>query len=220
MLVNLREPLAVLRRHLWMVLGITALVTAVIGYRAYIAVPTYRAAAVIRLSNPRHALTGGVAEGPSAGIDARSADPLLSQVELIQSRTVAAVVVDSMPILRIRTVPFARSLLRDVALADTIKVDSLVLQFGPDSLVVTGRAEQVRTIYGAPVELDGIRFSVAARPQAPTGVLRLVSREAALGRVIGGLQVTPRPRTDVIDVAYSATDPTHAQQVANRVVQV
>jgi len=223
-LVNLREPLAILRRHLRLVVGITVLVTAGIGYMAYAATPSYQAIAVIRLSDPRRALTGGVADGPTGGADARSADPLLSQVELLRSRTVAGVVVDSLPILRIRTSGFPARILADVRFTQSLEADSLALDFAADSVSVRMAsrvaAAEIRAPYGAAVELGGIGFRVLERPAAERGYLRVTSREAGIPRVIGGLRVTPRLRTDVIDVAYAASDPHRAQQVVNQIVQV
>ena len=222
-LVNLRAPIAAVRRHWRLVLGITAAVTFVVGYLAYTATPSYRAVAVIRLSDPRHALTGGVAEGPAGGgSDSRLTDPLLSQVELLKSRTVAGVVVDSMPMLRVRTSAFPAGVLADVELAPDADADSLELEFTPDSVVVRGgRPRGTTTVpYGAPVHVGGIRFRVLQRPAAERGGLRVTSRDGGIGQVIGGLRVTPRPRTDVIDVAYAANEPQRAQQVVNQVVQV
>jgi capsular exopolysaccharide synthesis family protein len=221
-LVNLREPIATVRRHLRLVLGITAAVTLVVGYLAYTATPSYRAVAVIRLSDPRRALTGGVADGPGGGSDSRSVDPLLSQVELLRSRTVAGVVVDSMPVLRVRTPQFPAGLLADVDLSSDVTIDSLQLEFTADSVIVLAQGERAerRAPYGALLLASGISFRVRERPQAAHGTIRVASREAGIGRVIGGLRVTPRPRTDVIDVAYAASDPHRAQQVVNQVVQV
>lgn len=221
-MVNLREPIAAVRRHSRLVLGITAAVTLMVGYFAYNATPSYRAVAVIRLSDPRRALTGGVADGPGGGSDNRSVDPLLSQVELLRSRTVAGVVVDSMPVLRVRTSQFSAGVLADLDLAGPVTIDSLQLEFTADSMSIrseAGRAE-VRAPYGVMVEAAGIRFQVRERPAATHGIVRVTSRDAGIARVIGGLRVTPRPRTDVIDVAYAASDPHRAQQVVNQVVQV
>lgn len=219
-LVNLREPLALLRRHLWLVLGITAAVTAFVGYRAYDAVPAYRAVAVIRLSDPRRALTGGVAENPGGGLDGGWTDPVLSQVGLLTSRAVADVVVDSMPILRVRTKNLPRGFLRDFQLAPEVTTDSLRFEFGADSLTIRGGSREIRTTYGARVDVGGIAFTPVARPAAPRGTAWITSREAAINRVVGGLRVTPRQRTDILDVAYVANDPQDAQQVVNHVVVV
>jgi capsular exopolysaccharide synthesis family protein len=219
-LVDLRAPLAILRRHLWLVLGITGAVMAIVGYNAYTATPAYNAVAVIRLSDPRRTLTGGVAESPTAVNEGRTADPVLSQVELLTSRTVARVVIDSMPILRLHARKFPIAILSDIRLAPDPVGDSLQFEFRPDSVIVRGRASEVRTIYGTPVQLDGIKFIPRTKPPADRGTLRVASRERAIDHLIGRLRVTPRPQTDIFDVAYGASDPLFAQHVVNRVVEV
>jgi len=60
--VGLEELLSTLRRHVWLVLGVAAVAVAATGFVAYTTGPVYRAVAVIRLSDPRRALTGGVVE--------------------------------------------------------------------------------------------------------------------------------------------------------------
>ena len=219
-LVNLREPLAVLRRHLWLVGAITATVVGIVGYLGYASVPSYSAVAVIRLSDPRRALTGGVAEGPTGFLPGTSADPLLSQVALLTSRTVAGVVADSMSILRLWSSDIPLSLFTNVHVASSVGVDSLHLDFKPESVTVSDRTKTVRASYGPSVELNGVSFSLTTRPRVQRGTLWVISREGAVSRVLGGLRVTPRLRTDVLDVAYVASDPDHAQQVVNRVVAV
>src|SRR5438309_9218376 len=99
--VRLDDLFAVVRRHIRLVLGVTAAVVAAAGYVAYVTGSVYRAVAVIRLSDPRRAFTGGVVDDPALGADGRYADPLLSQVELLKSRTVAGGGVDRMPMLRV-----------------------------------------------------------------------------------------------------------------------
>ena len=98
--VRLDDLFAIVRRHIRLVVGVAAAVMAAAGYVAYVTGSVYRGVAVIRLSDPRRAFTGGVVEDPALLADGRYADPLLSQVELLKSRTVAGGVVDSMPILR------------------------------------------------------------------------------------------------------------------------
>jgi capsular exopolysaccharide synthesis family protein len=237
MLVNLREPIALMRRRWRLVLLIAAGITGVVAFLAYSATPSFRAIAVIRFSDPRRALTGGVADGPArGGFDRYSADPLLSQVELLQSRTVAGVVVDSMPILRVRSTGLSASDLADLQLAAALeraglgapRADSLVLWFTADSMGVqpAGEPTEIRVAYGDLVQLRGLRFRILAPPGGSSGrgprdgTLRVLSRAAGIAAVTGGLRVTPRPRTDVIDVAYVASDPHRAQEVVNQVVQV
>jgi capsular exopolysaccharide synthesis family protein len=227
-LINLREPIALVRRRWRLVLAIAVSVTAIVGYLAYSATPSFRAVAVMRFSDPRGALTGGVADGPvRGGFNGHSADPLLSQVELLKSRAVAGVVVDSMPILRVRTSGFPVEALADVQLADasSSRRDSLLLSFTDDSVRVVGDSHDITVAFGSEVDVPGVlRFRIPARPGGSSGprkgVVYVLSRDAGIGAVTRGLNVTPRPRTDVIDVAVIANDPYRAQAIVNEVVQV
>src|SRR6266480_4113260 len=218
--VRVKDLLVTLRRHLRLVLGVAGAVLLVTGYLAYRSEPVYRAVAVIRSSDSRRALTGGLVEGPSLTLGGASVDPLLSQMELLTSRTVAGEVVDSTPMLRIATRKFPASLLRDVGVAATAEPDSFLLTFGRDSLTVV-RAEVERSVaYGVPVTFGDVRFAVTQWPGVRQGLLRVTSRDAAISRLILTVRVTPRTRTDIVDVAYSAPDPVRARQVVNRVVDV
>src|SRR5438034_10364626 len=89
--VRLEELLAILRRHVRLVVGVVLATVAAAGVVAYVTGPAYRAVAVIRMSDPRRALTGGVVLDP-ARADERFSDPLLSQAELLTSRAVAGAV--------------------------------------------------------------------------------------------------------------------------------
>src|SRR5437879_4260641 len=86
--VRLEELLAILRRHARLVVGVVAATVAAAGVVAYVTGPAYRAVAVIRMSDPRRGLTGGVGLDP-ARADGRFSDPLLSQPGLLPSRAVA-----------------------------------------------------------------------------------------------------------------------------------
>lgn len=217
--VGVEDVLAMLRRHIVLVLGVVAITVVAAGVLAYVIEPVYRAVALIRLWDPRRALTGGVVDDP-ATTDERFADPLLSQVELLTSRTVAGAVVDSMPMLRVLTRKFPRNVLGDVVVPDPTTADTIHLTFGPDSVIAENESGQRTTAYGAPVDFGRIRFTVMERPPAGRGELRVYGREAAISHLLAHLRVRPRLRTDLVDVAYSASDPRLAQQVANRVVDI
>src|SRR5919206_3324833 len=60
--VDLKEVLATLRRHLWLVITIAAASLGVAAYVAYTSRPYYRSQAVIRLEDNRKAMTGGLDE--------------------------------------------------------------------------------------------------------------------------------------------------------------
>jgi len=213
------EVFPILRRHARLVLTVVTITVVAAGVLAYVMEPVYRAVALIRLWDPRRALTGGVVDNP-ATTDERFADPLLSQVELLTSRTVAGAVVDSTPGLRVLTRKFPRSALGDVVVKDPAAADTFYLTFGPDSFIAANRSGRRRAAYGAVADFGGIRFTVVQRPGAGQGELRVYNREAALSHLLAHLRVKPRLRTDLVDVAYSAPDPHLAQQVANRVVDI
>jgi polysaccharide biosynthesis transport protein len=217
--VRLEELLSTLRRHLRLVVGVVAGTVAAAGVVAYATGVAYRAVAVIRLSDPRRAFTGGVVNDP-ARADERFTDPLLSQVELLKSRTVAGAVVDSMPMLRVLARKFPASLLREVTVPVAAGADSFQITFGRDSFVAEGPSGRRSAAYGTAVEFDVIRFAVRRRADASEGRLRLLSREAAITRLLAHLRVRPRMRTDIVDVVYVAPDPYSAQQVVNRVVDI
>ena len=188
--VRLDDLFAVVRRHIRLVLGVAAAVVAAAGYVAYVTGSVYRAVAVIRLSDPRRAFTGGVVDDPALGADGRYADPLLSQVELLKSHAVAGGVVDSMPMLRVVLRKSSRSLLErvlrrrlspgllgHVAVAADAPADSLPLTFDRDGFVVGTPPERRRAAYDTVVKVDGVRFTVLRRPDAARALLRVLSRE-------------------------------------------
>ncbi len=217
--VRLEDLLATVRRHIWLVIGVAAAAVAAAGYVAHVTGPVYRAVAVIRLSDPRRALTGGVVEDP-ASADERYADPLLSLVELLKSRAVAGAVVDSVPTLRVVPRKFSATLVRDVAIAPDVVPESLAVVFDEDSFVVETPTGPHRSAYGTVVEVGSVRFTLLHRPDTRRGVLQVLSRDAAISRLLDELRVKPRLRTDIVDVSYTAPDPARAQAVVNRVVDV
>jgi len=218
--VRLEELLAILRRHVRLVVGVVVATVTAAGVVAYVTGPAYRAVAVIRMSDARRALTGGVVLDP-ARADERFSDPLLSQAELLTSRAVAGAVVDSMPALRmVTTRDLPLSFLGEVAVPAAAGPVSLQIAFGRDSFVVRGTSGQWSAPYGSAVESHDIRFAVLHRPDAATARLRVLSREAAISGLLARLRVKPRLNTDIVDVTYSAPDPYVAQHVLNRVVDL
>jgi len=217
--IGLDELLSTLRRHVRLVLAAVAVAAAAAAGVAYVTGPVYRAVAVIRLSDPRRALTGGVVDDP-ARAEGRFTDPLVSQAELLTSRTVAGAVVDSMPVLRIVTRHFPPSLLGDVAVAPAAPVRSFRLAFGGDSFVVRDSPGQGRAAYGTAVDLGDVRFAVLDGPDTDEGTVSVLPREAAISRLIAHLRVKRRLGTDIVDVSYSAPDPNLAQRVVNRTVDI
>ena len=217
--VPLSRLIQVVRRHLRLVLGMAATAGAAAAGLAYAVGPVYSAVAVIRLSDPRRALTGGVVDDP-AQADPRFADPLVSQAELLTSRRVAAAVVDSLPVLRLEARGFSPSLLGAVTVATADTAPTLELTFERDSFVVRGPAGARKVAYGGAAGFGEIGFTVQAAPEADRGTVAVLPREAAISRLIARLRVKRRLGTDIFDVAYSASDPYVARGVVNHTVDI
>src|SRR5919202_5977694 len=87
--VDLKEVLATLRRHLWVVVAIALASAGVAAYVAYTARPVYRTEAVIRLEDNQRAMTSGLDEPVKTTIPRSWTDPLQSQLQVLKSRSVA-----------------------------------------------------------------------------------------------------------------------------------
>ena len=215
--VSLADLWGALRRHLLLVLFITAIIGALAGASVFLEMPSYRATAVLRLTDARRTMTRGLDEGPA---DPRQGtNLLLSQAELLRSRALVGTVVDSEGL---RLIPagrgFSASLLRNVRVDPAIAADTFFLAFSNDVVTVRNGTRTTRLAYGAPYEAVGISFTITARPQADKGMLVLSPREPTIDRVIQRLRVSPRDETDIVDVAYDDAVPEVAQRVVNVLV--
>jgi capsular exopolysaccharide synthesis family protein len=219
--LNLRDWLVALRRHLLLATTVAAAALAVAAYVAYTSARVYRATSVVRLVDARRALAGGLVDREDQEGGLPSANPVLSQVEMLGSRAIAGAVVDDMPALRVRTGGFDGALLRDVQVTPAVGSDSIELWFGGQTVTAVRGSEKRAAAYGSPVTLGSIGFVVSRPPErANGGTLLVISRDAAVSDLAGHLVVKPRENTDFIDITFTASDPERAKGVANRVAQV
>jgi polysaccharide biosynthesis transport protein len=219
--LNLREWLVAVRRHWLLATTVAAAVLMVAGYVAYTSARVYRATSVVRLVDARRALAGGLVDREDQEGGSPSANPVLSQVEMLRSRAIAGAVVDDMPALRVRPGGFDGTILKDMHFAPALGSDSIELRFGGQTVTAVRGSEKRAVAYGAPVTLGSIGFVVARPPErASGGTLLVISRDAAVSDLAGHLVVKPRENTDFIDITFTASDPERAQGVANRVAQV
>lgn len=216
--LDLQRMLGVVRRHLRLVALVALLAAAAAGAYAYLRQPIYSANAVIRMRDTRASLTGGLAAGQEQPVGGPEVNPLLSLIEVLSSRTVAGAVVDSMPLLRVRTDGIPITALTGVEIAPGQGADTLRLSFTPQGVTLGEAPTAAPTAYGTPVGHDRFRVTVGTQPEATAAEITLIPREAAVNSVIGNLQVRARPNTDIVDVQFQADDPSVAQQVANRLV--
>ncbi len=215
--VSFRQVLTVLRRRYQLILAMT-LVGATVGlFLASREPPTYHAGAMLRFAGERRALTGDDEEAPGL---TKTTDPMLSILELVRSRTVAGVVVDTLGLqLQSWTPEFSTAALTDVHVDPRAAGDSVQLTFRPNDLVARRADRTVTAPYGQAMNLGVVQFAVQARPALEAATLGIAGREQVIDGLLTGLQVTRRTETDVIDIGYTATEPNTAQQIVNATVQ-
>jgi tyrosine-protein kinase Etk/Wzc len=215
--VTFRQVLTVLRRRYQLILAMT-LVGASIGlFLASREPATYHANAMLRFAGERRALTGDDDEAPGLP---KTTDPMMSIVELIKSRTVAGLVVDTLGLqLASMTPGFTTGVLDGVHVDPRAAGDSVNLTFRPNDVVAKRADRTVTAPYGQMINLGVVQFSVRSRPAIETATLGIGGREAAIDGLLAGLLIARRTETDVIDVGYTAYDPVSAQRIVNSTVQ-
>lgn len=221
--IDLRDVLGVLRRHLRLVLGVTFGVAALAGWLAYRYKPVYRANAVIRIADQRAAMTAGL-DNPMAnamGGGSMWSDPVLSQIQVLLSRGVARDVIERHPLgPRIYTEGFEPTLLSDVSLDSTVSRDTISFEFGDSAYTMrhASSSNTMRASYGVPVKVGGVGFTIVERPQRNRGTLYVASVNEAIDWFMQSLDAQARKNTDVIDVSFSTTSPVIAREVVNTAV--
>lgn len=213
--LDLRESFAVLRRNVWVVLVITAICVGVAAYSALREVRQFRAQASLRLADPRRALTNNIADESNQGYD-YSEDRMLSQIQILTSRSNADKALDRDPI------PFAldpkgipAALIHDVTITPQAVSDTLRVSFGRDSVSVRGAVGSATAAYGAPLVLPGLRLTVSGPAAQPSGTIIVRDRETAGSELVAGLRARQRDRSNVIEVSYTGPDAKRAQLAVN-----
>ncbi len=207
------------RRHVWLILGVTALTVGVAAFLVSRQKPLYMAKAAVQIKDVRRAMVGRFG-GDAAAAQMGVTDPLASQIQVLRSRNVAAVVVDSTGFrLRPESSDFSPAQLTGVRVDSAAVADTLRLSFLPSAVRVRTRGGEVIGGYGMPVSVGGVHFAVPSKPAAESAVLTVASREDAINEVLGGIDPRPRPTTDFVDIRYTSDDPHRAQFVANAVAE-
>ena len=215
--MSFRQALTVVRRRALLILLMTAVGAGIGLWLAWDMPPAYTASAMLRMAGERQTLTGDNEETPGL---TRTADPLMSIIQLIRSRTVGADVVDSLGLqLYSQTEEFSIGDLEHIKVDPRAASDSVVLTFGDKDVNARRGDRAVTARYGQPINLGVVQFTVTARPALETATLGINSREAAIDGLVSGLGATRREETDVIDVTYKSEDPRVAQRIVNTSVQ-
>ncbi|HEX2081151.1 MAG TPA: polysaccharide biosynthesis tyrosine autokinase [Longimicrobium sp.] len=215
---DLREVLGLARRNLRLILAAVVVTCALAAAWTYTRAPRYSTSAVVRLADVRGSMTGGLEEQAMERLTGSVTDPVLSQIEVLRSRTLIGRSVDESGY-RLRPVAFPASLVVDGFVDPAAPADTLELRFTREGYRVQGRAGTASAAYGQPVSLGGARFTVVSRPERESGQVVVAQRERAITGMLGRLTARPRERTDVVDLRFEHTDPAVAQRALNSLVQ-
>jgi tyrosine-protein kinase Etk/Wzc len=214
---GVREYLAMVRRHWWVVIVVAAIAIAYTANSAMKERPRYRASSTVRLVDARRAVAGDMAgpAGAQTGFGYQS-DPIESQIQVLMSGAVASVAVD-LKGLRLVPAPGFRWFdeIKDVQVSDSATTNSLKLQFLSQGFMMITDAKQASADYGLPAELDGVRVTIERRPQADSARFDVLPRDAAIGNVQGGFQASSRPQTDILDLSYTGDERWESKRIAN-----
>ncbi len=212
--ISLSRLIGVMRRRWRVIVTMTAVGAAIGAFLASQQPPTYEAKALIRLAGERRQLTGNM-EAPEPELG-RSADPMLSLVELIRSRSVLGAVVDSVGLQLVSLEPdFKAAELNEVRVDPRLGGDSILVNFTPGKVTAVSGGRTASAGYGELLRLGTVQFSVPAQPAVDHADLFVMAREAAIGALRQALLVTPHVGTDVIDISYQSTDPRLAARIVN-----
>ena len=215
--VSFRQMLTVLRRRYVLILALTLVGAAAGLFVAYQAPVTYQASAMLRLAGERQTITG---DDEALPVLNRTADPMLSIMQLVRSRAVAGVVVDSLGLqLTSRTPEFKTEVLARVQVDPRAAGESVQLAFGEKQVPARRGERTVAVPYGQVVNLGIVQFVVPARPGVQTATLGIQPREQVIDWLTSSLITSRRDETDVIDVAFVTEDPRSAHKIVNTTVQ-
>jgi len=220
-LKSVLQLVALLRRH-WLLVGTIALASvAILYYQVRNEPHLYRATAVIRLADKGRELSNGISRQPMMQPYRPFTDPLLSQIQVLRSEAVAESVVVREG-LRLRSLPSwsLPTFLDSVTVSSTAPNDSIALELSDSTVVARTRGQEIEARYGQRLGIAGVAFTIVKNPGFRSALLAVIPARDAANDVRGSLSATPRERTDVIDVTYTATSPQVAQRLANAAVRV
>ncbi|MGH7603738.1 MAG: polysaccharide biosynthesis tyrosine autokinase [Gemmatimonadaceae bacterium] len=216
--VDISRLVTALRRRWWLVALLTISAGVAAWYQARHQPRVFHATAVVQLLDSHNSLAGDLVKDNEDRVPAMYMT--LSEVEIIRSRGVAYVVVDSEPLgLRVNAIGFSNSTLSDVALDDGVSTARIPVTFRSRGTSI-GSASGNVIPYGQPASLGGVHFIVTRKPlDVVQGSIVVTSRDRAVDRLIFDLDATPRKQTNLIDISYSSDDRATAKAVVNRVAK-
>src|SRR5690606_23256455 len=150
----------------------------------------------------------------------KAADPLLSQIQVMKSRSVLGEAVDS-TWLRVSVVEGepAPEFLAGFRVTHAATGDTIVFRFAPEGVYGEVPGE---TVYAAPGErrtIAGVSYVAPLQVHSGTVLITVTDRDLAIEHLMKNLRTRTRDKTDVVLVEFSHEDPALAQAVVNAVVE-
>ncbi len=218
--VGLREYLAIVRRHLWLVLGILVVCVSYTANRARKEKPLYRASSAVRLIDARRAITGDMTAMTSPVPFSYAIDAMESQIQVLRSEATATAAVD---LKGLRLIPQDQQDWIDeitaVLVADAPSTRQVNLIFSSDSFRLESNGRGASASYGQSAQIDGVGVVVSAKPAAERAEFDVVTRPMAVSHALSGLSAAERGKTDMIELSYVGTAPKEAQRVINAMTE-
>jgi tyrosine-protein kinase Etk/Wzc len=179
----------------------------------------YAASALIRLTD-QSALVGPVGEVAPQTVVLKT-DPIKSQLMVLQGRGVLGEVVDREQLRLMDAVEFAwPDYLTGVRVTTPPGSSQLIrLSFGPDKYTARTKDTTAVAVYGAPVDVGGVQFSVPKPLGVPSASLIVLPRESAIDQLAASLSASSRHETDAIDVRVTTRDSLLSQGLVNAVIE-
>jgi capsular exopolysaccharide synthesis family protein len=217
----LRQYLTIVQRYWWVIVLTTVLATGYQWYRVRGDRPMFEAASAVRLTDQAAAVSGNLLPDYGGGFGGYT-DPILTQVQVIKSRIIAARVVDSLGLrLESQTPGFYMGAFDHIQVSPQAPPSTLEFHFSQSHFLVYTFKDSIIGDYGKPITINGATFTVPRSPGiSKMATLAVLPRESAIDNVLGGLTVKPRDMTSVIDISYTSYDPYRARDVASAVAEV
>jgi polysaccharide biosynthesis transport protein len=214
--MDLARALRAIGHRWWLPVAGAALLFGVAWNRIPEDVTRYRAFSVVRLDDTRQNLAGAVPGMRQENV--RLPELAMSQVHVIRSQAVLGIAVDNLG-LRLATTPDVQSRISNVSIEAEAGAPRLRLNFDRERFAVQAEGQTAYGLYGEPVEIAGVRFTLASRPPSDTAWVQIIPKERAVQALAAGIAATPRERTSVIDIVYTGLIQDDAIRIANAVAE-
>jgi len=206
--IHLRDYWRILRKHLWLIAGVTLLITSLVAVYMARQPEVYVATARVQVDLENNPGMGAVSKGGQVVLSARTNDPIYfnTQPQILGGPGLLRRVVKTLDL--VNNQEFRRPQI--AARRSTWR--SLLSMFG-----VGGREKTEPSQQSAATEVSQESISSAASASDAEEAERLAPYVAALQ---SGLKIEPVEETRLIDVSYRHLDPVIATKVVNTIADV